>query len=271
MQKPQGCKIYVVSLLRASHRREAISRQMTSLGLEFSFIDAIDAKQIDSKELFSQVDEAAVIRMRGHMLRAPEVGCALSHRKVYEDIVNSGSFGAIVLEDDVKLSQDIFSILEYIGLNGEVLGKELAVYHLGALSMRSGRYLMLRKGARKYIGKNLQLAELIHSISPPAWGTYGYYITRTAAKSLISRSKIDNVADCWSDWAKYTGGKIFICIPPVVIHPDNNYESDIFSKRIYKSELKKKGVIYSIIFPVYYGIRARVLRYIVKPFAERFF
>lgn len=269
MKNQPECKIYVVSLLRATDRRKNILSQMVSLGLDFSFVDAVDAKKIDPEELLAHVDASAVMLRRGRMLTAPEIGCALSHRKIYEDIVRSERSGAIILEDDIQIGSGFEDVMKYFCRAGPSLAVERAIYHLGALSRPYGRYLMLRKRSRRAAGGNAYFAEWIGGISPEACGTFGYYVTRAAAESFLAEEKLRDVADAWSLWANRVSGKIFVSVPAIVHHPEDLSDSEIEPDRRYLLELQKAGRVFLLARNVYYGVRARSLRYFVKPFVER--
>lgn len=262
-------KVYVVSLARAAERRQAISKQLSRLGVDFTFVDAVDARQVDPEWLHAQVDEVAVLRNLGKRLTGPEIGCALSHRKIYRDIVESGHCGALVLEDDVTLADGFFDALSYFKKSGPSIAGERSIYHLGALSMPSGRYLMLRRRTRQRISERLLFAERIDGFSPEATGTFGYYITRESAQSLLAQEKITSVADHWSRWARRVSGKIFISVPFAIAHPHDLSDSEIEAGR--KSHITNRVGINSRLLWVYFGIRARMMRIFIKPFVERLF
>jgi len=268
-------KVYVVSLSRSVERRKAVAGQLSRLGVDFTFVDAVDAKQVSPEWLHAQVDEAAVLRNLGKRLTGPEIGCALSHRKIYRDIVESGHCGALVLEDDVTIADDFLDALAYFGKSGASIAGEHRIYNLGILSMPSGRYLMLRRRTRQRIGARLSFVEWIvfphwiRKLPPEPWGAFGYYLTRRTAQSLLDRKRLESAADHWSEWARRTSGQVFVSSPSVVIHPPDLVGSEIEGER--QRNRTARGRIHTYLSWLYGGTRARMIRIFVKPVAERLF
>jgi glycosyl transferase family 25 len=96
-------RIFVVSLRRAADRRARVGAALA--GLRFEFLDAVDKKDLDRDRLVREGtwDER---RTRGAYrsgagMSLGAIGCALSHRKLYEDMLANGWERMLVLEDDV--------------------------------------------------------------------------------------------------------------------------------------------------------------------------
>ena len=92
--------IFVISLPRASDRRDAISKHLQDLGLEFKIIEAVDGVQLADSECTSLLANG-VTYIRG------VIGCYLSHIRLYEKIIQENLPVALVLEDDARLNPDI--------------------------------------------------------------------------------------------------------------------------------------------------------------------
>lgn len=103
--------IFVISLLRSHERRAAIQKQMAHLGLSFTFFDAVDGTLLDDNDL-SKVDLKLAEVFCGHSLSLGEVGCALSHIRLYEMMVKNNISKAIVLEDDIHIHMHFKSVVE---------------------------------------------------------------------------------------------------------------------------------------------------------------
>src|SRR5690625_1860201 len=96
--------IFVISLADAHERRRRISEQCADLELEIEILDAIDGRARLPAEFEVEIDRsAAEIRQRRRLSDA-EFACALSHRSVYQRIVEDDLPGAVLLEDDAVLS-----------------------------------------------------------------------------------------------------------------------------------------------------------------------
>lgn len=101
--------IYIISL-KNSPRRDIISKRLNGLGLNFEFIDAVYGKELSEAEI-KNVDYDFYKKYNSKKLTLAEVGCAMSHIKIYEKIVNENLSGAIILEDDAIISQHFKEIV----------------------------------------------------------------------------------------------------------------------------------------------------------------
>ncbi len=96
-------RVFVVSLARATERRARMRDRLA--GLQFRFLDATDKRDLDRERLRAEgiYDEdrtARAFRSRDPMPLG-QIGCSLSHRRIYEEIVRNGWRRAVVLEDDL--------------------------------------------------------------------------------------------------------------------------------------------------------------------------
>lgn len=103
--------IFVISL-KHSNRREIIKSRLNELGLKFEFFDAVYGKDLTKEEL-EQIDFDFYPKNYGarKALTLGEIGCALSHIKLYEYIVERNIQEAIILEDDAIVSLYFKAIL----------------------------------------------------------------------------------------------------------------------------------------------------------------
>lgn len=96
-------RILVVSLARAAERRARTRARLA--GLDFRFLDAVDKLDLDRAKLLADGtwDERRTPRAFRHRAEMPlgHVGCSLSHRTIYAQMVEHGWRRVVVLEDDV--------------------------------------------------------------------------------------------------------------------------------------------------------------------------
>src|SRR5690625_7796816 len=91
-------KVYVITLKRHVKRQELMRQRMAHLGVEFEFFYGVDGYQLSESEL-ARVDQAYCREHFGHELTHGEIGCALSHIKLYEKIQKEGIEQALILEE----------------------------------------------------------------------------------------------------------------------------------------------------------------------------
>ncbi len=102
-------RIFVLTLARASERQRHVERCLA--GLDYRFHVGADAATLDLRALEREgtYDPARARRVSrlGRPLTPGEIGCALSHRQIYEQTVRHGWSRVLVLEDDAGPSGDI--------------------------------------------------------------------------------------------------------------------------------------------------------------------
>ena len=117
--------IFIISL-KDSSRREVIASRLRSLNLKFKFFDAVYGRNLTKNEL-DEVDFDFYPKKFNSpkKLTLGEIGCALSHIKLYEYIVENQISEAIILEDDAIVSlyfEDILkSALHKISSSKEII------------------------------------------------------------------------------------------------------------------------------------------------------
>lgn len=103
--------IFIISL-KNSPRRDVIKQRMDGLNLAFKFFDATYGKDLTEAEL-KEIDRE--FSQKRFSTRKPmtlgEIGCAISHIRLYEYIVSQNIPTAIILEDDAIVSHDFEKIV----------------------------------------------------------------------------------------------------------------------------------------------------------------
>lgn len=96
--------IYVVTLRRAAERHLNIQNKLN--GLNYQFFFGADNKEfsvhnLEEKNIYNSAKAKAVHRYNKPM-QSGVLGCSLSHRMVYNDILAHGYKQVLILEDDVE-------------------------------------------------------------------------------------------------------------------------------------------------------------------------
>lgn len=86
---------------------------LQTLGLKAEFIDAVDGIALGEAEL-ARYDRQRALQIYGAEMNRAEIGCCLSHLKVYETMLSRGDEVALVLEDDVECDSDLAVTLREI-------------------------------------------------------------------------------------------------------------------------------------------------------------
>jgi glycosyl transferase family 25 len=104
-----GYKIFVINLDASLSRMGECQNQLSDY--HFERISAVDGSQLEHHEL-TQFYDVALNRQQYHsLLTLGEIGCYLSHRKVWQKIVDEQLDFALVLEDDFINNTDISMLM----------------------------------------------------------------------------------------------------------------------------------------------------------------
>lgn len=204
-------EIIVISLKRATERRQSIERQFDELGLSFTFFDAVDGKQ--GHELFSRYDPEKARRIGEIPLNPGHLGCYASHFLVWERCAESGK-PLIVLEDDAMIFPASFA--EFLD-HALSLPPELGCIRLFASKSRNKKHLTV-------FGKDgLSIAKFLRGHK----STTGYYLTPSAATKLLKYgSQWAEPVDVEMDQFWANGVECYGVLEPCLTHnPD--FQSDI--------------------------------------------
>lgn len=202
--------VFVVNLAGATERRKGIEAQLRFLDLDYEIIEAVDGKAL-TPEQEAQVDRAGAERRLGEPLLPGEVGCALSHQKVYQRMLELGLDNAIVLEDDALLGDGFLSVVRALTRSPEDL---VLLHHCYSFS-----YPWSRK--RRPFAPDHRLLPCTRT----PCSTVAYYLTSKAASKLVTGgSPIRGRADWPLPIDRDLQSKL---VYPAVAFHDPRYDTDV--------------------------------------------
>lgn len=100
--------IFVINLEKSVERKQQILSQLKSIPIDFNiqFVKAIDKNVLNDAEIAKYCDFSIYERRS-----IGEIACALSHRLVYQKIIDEKIDFAVVLEDDVMIKEYFFDVV----------------------------------------------------------------------------------------------------------------------------------------------------------------
>ena len=216
---------YVINLKNSHLRREYMEKLLSAYpSIDVNFIEAVDGR-IMSKDSLSEVfDFDSCIKRNGRIINPGEVGCVLSHRKCYHEMIQSNKDYALILEDDITVVGDMNTAVNHNTINF-MHSSEPRILFL------SGDYWYWRKKP----------------------------ITDVFFAVVLQINKPYNVADDW-DLYKSMGVKLYAVYPYVIDANIQDLPSDINQEHwgILRKEMSLGNVIRSYIV----GIVKRCLLYL---------
>jgi len=167
-------KIFVISLGGQRERRAAITQQLSGLGVDFEFFDAVRG----SEDPFRYFNETSAWQYRLNTRRDPlpnEVGCYASHLSMWKRCAELGE-PVVIMEDDF-VAQEIFP--------GAIETAGNLIDRYGFIRFepfkRDARLTRARQGARKVIEQGI--FELYYLADPPLCMT-AYAVNPESARML---------------------------------------------------------------------------------------
>ena len=211
--------IFVISLKRSKDRRILIKKELDHLDMPFSFFNAIDGKLLKpsyQKKMMQLRLKAYrnVENLKGKIkVRHGEVGCALSHIKIYSHIVKKNMPLSLVLEDDSEINENLKKIIEDPTLLTHARDGVFEVLNLGCVK-KEGIYIpILRFFGRRKIHNNQTIGKPARIIP----GANCYLLTLNGAKKLLKASMpLRYGADQLLANAEYFGITLYATKTPIV-------------------------------------------------------
>ena len=95
-------KVYIINLKKDKNRKKNILNELKKQNLKnYKFISAVNGNELKKKEINSLISkEKNFINPINTNMSKSEIGCSLSHIKIYKEIVKSDIDYALILEDD---------------------------------------------------------------------------------------------------------------------------------------------------------------------------
>jgi glycosyl transferase family 25 len=214
--------IFVITLSHAKERQEYISSVLKNANINFEFIFGANGADFTEEDLKNIYDPVKAKKF-GNDLTNGQIGCSLSHKMVYQHIIEKNIERAIVIEDDARISPEFFTlipVLENFPIKGYMIKFDKVVsVQKNDDNKKTGRFTPWhrKKLTDKYfIGQPLVDPKL----------TWCYYIDNKAAVNLLKiMPKIFHIPDQWDYFRYFT--KLRIINKTLVFDNDDKFISMI--------------------------------------------
>ena len=127
-------KIYVINLARRKDRRAQVEETLKGVGLPESisieFIEAVDGKQLPPEDTYNVI-ENFTDPASGRVMTKGEIGCSLSHQKIFEKAYGeiNDSENILILEDDLVIDPYFMETIKQV--ESEAQGTNFDFLYLG--------------------------------------------------------------------------------------------------------------------------------------------
>lgn len=237
-------------------RASAIDNRCRQLNIHIDRFDATVGADIDENEKRHYLDNISYSHIFSRKLTNGEVGCAISHLKIFEEFLRSDEEWLFVLEDDMQISDATAGFLRDTAWipKGVHLIQIASLFEDGQQIYRRREYMILDHGYN-----------LIRIVKPISVGSGGYLMDKLAVKIFTETYKCKICAPIdemlFSPFFPFYGKMKTYSLSPYVIRPNKNYVSTIGDRgRGYGRPV----TIYSFFFRLYKRLVKSCLKRISK-------
>lgn len=227
-------KIYIVNLKKDEKRRENIIREVKKQNLaNYEIVDAVDGNELNQNELNN-----ATFKNKRHFnpwnskMSPSQIGCALSHIKIYEKFIKTEFEVALILEDDAIFVRDFNNNLKQLILKNFKFRKQI----------------VLLSELKEFHSKALDSADNYEIVNVSnAFFTHAYMINKEAARSIISFNyPVKTIADNFVFFKIYCNIKIIGLNPYLLDQDKKSFKTTIKSEENTKKIFLIRRTIYKI-------------------------
>jgi glycosyl transferase family 25 len=179
--------IFILSLKDATERRKPLLSSLQKMGFCAEILVGVDGR----RGLPAWAEEQIIrrrVRWGARPMTDGEFGCALSHANAYRTIIGRELPGAIIFEDDARITQRFQDFME------------IRAYEYGEMMLLGHRMCWVNEGSQKGLGRGMQAYNV--SIRPHL--AHAYAVSHAIAKKLLlAASPVREPADWPCDISKF--------------------------------------------------------------------
>jgi glycosyl transferase, family 25 len=236
--------IYVVNLKKDIKRKKHIINELKRQNINnYELIEAVNGNKFSTQELsLHKFTNKKGYNCWNTKMSPSQIGCALSHIKIYKKFLKSNYDFALILEDDAKFINNLTIDLKNFILKNFNYEKQIILLS------------ELKEFYKKPIDKknNYEIVNVTN-----AFFTHAYFINKKAAKSIISFNyPVKTIADNFVFFKIYCSIKITGLNPFLVDQDKKNYITTIATEKNSEKIFLLRRAIYKMII--------KILKYFTK-------
>lgn len=212
-------KVLLINLDQARERLESAVRQLSSLGVAYERISGVYGKGLTEEERRMAFSAFRWWCAMGRAIVSAEIGCALSHYKIYRQMAEDEKLPyCCVIEDDIALSPHFKETLRDVEGWLDPTKPQVVI-----LSDHQNAHGSLSAGIHRSLGGTC---------------TDGYVLTRVAARNLLD-ANLPMIVPCdkWGRWVRQGRIELYHAVPAVVWQMQDVFGTSTSEGRIDASKL----------------------------------
>lgn len=174
--------VFVINLERDKARRAHMENVLKKIHIHAEFVSAVDGKTLTSQAR-EAYDQKKALRVYGVEMLDNELGCYLSHYRIFERIVRENIPVALIFEDDVEIDSNLPSIVNELVLEAEPQWRVVRLHSMRSkvVDPKTGQF-------EGEIVKTLQHGALF-KLNTHTLGAGAYLISQAGAKQMLEYGK----------------------------------------------------------------------------------
>ena len=178
-----ACPVFVVNMERDTARRQHMVDALGRIGMSAEFVTAVDGRAMTESDR-AAYDRTRALRIYGVEMKDSEIGCFLSHYRIYERMVREDVETALVLEDDVSIEPNLPMVV------ADLLACPFREWLVVRLDTKLGR--VAKPASPRFLGT--RVAELsdgavLYRLRSQVLGVGAYLIRREGAARMLEYGK----------------------------------------------------------------------------------
>ena len=236
--------VYIINLKKDVKRKQHIISELTKQQItNFEFIEGVDGSLMSEKEIVNETysDENGFNKWNVKMSNG-EIGCSLSHIKVYKKLIESNYNIALIVEDDAVFLKPFSKILSNFVISSFSNKKQIVLIS------------EIREFYKKPI-KKINEYELVKVTN--AFFTHSYFINKSAAKAILSFNyPVKTTNDNFLFFHIYCGIKLLGLNPFITTQDKKNFKTNI-------SILDTKNRRVKLLKRKFFKLKIKILKYFI--------
>ena len=220
---------FIINLKKDTDKKEHMKELCKEFNLKVEFIEAVNGKELSQEKVDSVYSKDEAIKEIGRELSLGEIGCFLSHKMIYQRMIDYDIEEALILEDDIEFDKNLLLVLNQIKSISDRWELILLGHHTESSRDKD---TLCSIWQQKYIVGKYKLVRPCEI----GYGAYGYMINKDGASKLLKQLKLTKPID------HFTGNSSYLnvyAINPAPIRIEA-YLSDNLHSMDERSELQKE-------------------------------
>ena len=202
--------IFVINMQGSEKRWKTLNNRLANIGISAERFPATIGKELTKEQLDEWYSPQNNKQKYHRDLTLGEIGCYVSHMRIWQKMVDEKINHCLVLEDDLFIEEHLISIIE---LSSSLHGWDL-------IKLSDNRDFPFIDS------KSLQHNFTLGNYRKAPNGTQGYLISLPGAKKLLTRKPFCRPVDVDMQFHSEVGLQM-LGIKPYPISEDRSFESDI--------------------------------------------